>query len=160
MESEQSSPTASLDSLDVRIVQALGRDGRLSFAELGRRIGLSATAIRQRIRALEDQGVIRGYRADIHPAGVGRPVQAFVRLRPNGGMAAKALRTIKTLPGLLECHAVAGRDCYLLKLAAPSVQALDATVDSLRTTGRTETSIVLSTPVGQRTPDPVELPAE
>jgi hypothetical protein len=55
---------------------------------------------------------------------------------------------------------VAGRDCYLLKLAAPSVQALDATVDSLRTTGRTETSIVLSTPVGQRTPDPVELPAE
>ncbi len=153
--SKQSGPEAlELDGVAWRILIELQEDARLSFSELGRRVGMTAPAVAERVRRLEERGIIRGYRLELDVERLGLPLQALVRLANRGASSQEITRTIRELPEVLECHHVTGEDCYVLKVAVPSMRQLEALLERLLRFGSTTTSIVISTPVTRRTISP------
>ena len=122
-----------LDELDLRIVDALLRDGRAPAAQIAEQIGLSRPAVADRIEKLERQGVIRGTTAVVDPNAVGRGVTAFVAARggPLGGKAVKAFHDFIAAKEILEVHTVAGEDCYLIKVRTDSIPSLNTIVNKL-----------------------------
>ena len=143
-----------LDPVNQRLLDALGADPRCSIAELARRVGMSAPAVRERIARLEESGVIRGYRLDLDPAALGLPVTAWVRLRPGPGQLAKIAQLAERTPEVSECHRVSGEDCFLLKVHVPSIEALEPVLDRFLVHGQTTSSFIVSTPVPPRPPRP------
>jgi Lrp/AsnC family leucine-responsive transcriptional regulator len=139
-----------LDPVAVRILRALTDDPRLSMSALGRRVGMSAPAVTERVRRLEEAGVIRGYRLDIDPAAVGLPVAAWVRVRPGPGQLPKIAELAAELPEVVECHRITGEDCFLLKVHVPAVDQLETVLDRFLLYGQTTSSIVQSSPVPPR----------
>jgi Lrp/AsnC family leucine-responsive transcriptional regulator len=140
-----------LDATSRRILQLLVRDGRASYQAVADEVGLSRPAVMERVRRLEESGYIRGYSAVLDRTRVGYPVTAFVAVRyPNssGSVEDPGVRTLVENPHVLECHHVAGEDCYMLKVAAPSIDSLGGILRQLREPGvpvSTRTTIVLST---------------
>src|SRR5436309_13132808 len=106
-----------LDNTDWKILRELQRDARLSYNELGRRVGLSAPAVAERVRKLEDAGVITGYGARIDPAQVGMPLLALIQLRCTPGKCLLKTSTVAEFPEVLEMHKLSGSHCSLLKVA-------------------------------------------
>ena len=141
-----------LDEVNLRILTELQDSPRLPMAELGRRIGMSAPSVTERVQRLERAGVIAGYRLDIDPAAVGLPVTAFTRIRPMPGSLPKIAELAAELPEVTECYRITGEDCFLIKLHAPAIEQLEATLDRFLAYGSTTTSIVVSTPVPRRPP--------
>ena len=139
-----------LDPTAVRILHALSEDPRQSMSALSRRVGMSAPAVTERVRRLEEAGVIRGYRLDIDPAAVGLPVAAWVRVRPGPGQLTKIAELATGLPEVVECHRITGEDCFLLKLHVPAVDQLETVLDRFLLYGQTTSSIVQSSPVPPR----------
>lgn len=129
------------------------------MAELGRRIGMSSPAVTERVRRLEEAGVIRGYRLDVDPAALGLPLTAFLRIRPNPGQLANVADLARSIPEITECHRITGEDCFLLKLQLPQMDQLDRVLDRFLMYGTTTTSIVQSTPVPLRPPPLPRSPA-
>ena len=144
--------TAELDRISWKIIEELQEDGRLSWAELGRRVGLTTPAVAERVHRLEEQGVIRGFHADISLERLGLPILIFVRLSMSG--AESVVRTFQAQVlkwmEVLECHRVTGSDSFILKARVVSVEHLENFLDRLGHFGTTSTSTVLSTPVQQR----------
>lgn len=145
-------PDGLLDRLNVRVLEELRRDPRLTMAELGRRVGLSSPAVTERVRRLEDAGVIAGYRLDLDPAALGLPLAAYIRVRPNPGQLARAADLARAIPEVVECHRVTGDDCLILKVHFPAMDQLDRLLDRFLLYGKTTTSIIQSTPVPPRLP--------
>jgi Lrp/AsnC family leucine-responsive transcriptional regulator len=141
-----------LDAVNLRLLEALGEDPRLSAAALGRRVGMSAPAVRERLGRLEAAGVIRGYRLDVDPAAIGLPVAAWVRIRPGPGQLPKIAELAARTPEVSECHRISGDDCFLLKVHVPTIEALEQVLDRFLLHGQTNSSFVVSTPVPPRTP--------
>ncbi len=141
-----------LDDVNLRILTELQDSPRLPMAELARRIGMSAPSVTERVQRLERAGVIAGYRLDIDPAAVGLPVTAFARIRPMPGSLPKIAELAAELPEVTECYRITGEDCFLIKLHAPAIGQLEATLDRFLAYGSTTTSIVVSTPVPRRPP--------
>ena len=141
-----------LDEVNLRILAELQDSPRLPMAELARRIGMSAPSVTERVQRLERAGVIAGYRLDIDPAAVGLPVTAFARIRPMPGSLPKIAELAAELPEVTECYRITGEDCFLIKLHAPAIAQLEATLDRFLAYGNTTTSIVVSTPVPRRPP--------
>ena len=141
-----------LDDVNLRILTELQDSPRLPMAELARRIGMSAPSVTERVQRLERAGVIAGYRLDIDPAAVGLPVTAFARIRPMPGSLPKIAELAAELPEVTECYRITGEDCFLIKLHAPAIEQLEATLDRFLVYGNTTTSIVVSTPVPRRPP--------
>jgi Lrp/AsnC family leucine-responsive transcriptional regulator len=144
-----------LDGIDRLIIAELQASPRLRIAELGRRIGLSAPAAADRLRRLEDTGVLT-YRADVDPRALGYTLFAIVRISPvNGG-----LRLIpgiaREVPNVTECYRITGEDCYFMKVYLRSIEDLEPILDLFTPHGRTTTSIVHSAPVPSR-PLPVQV---
>jgi Lrp/AsnC family leucine-responsive transcriptional regulator len=139
-----------LDEANQSLLAELQVDARLSLAELGRRVGLSAPAVAERIERLEQQGVIRGYRADVDPAAVGFPLSAIIRLRPVPRERPKAAALAQRLPEVVECHRITGEDCFLITAHVRSVTHLEEVIDQLGAFGSTTTSIIQSSPVPAR----------
>jgi Lrp/AsnC family leucine-responsive transcriptional regulator len=142
---------ARLDPIDCRILDELQRDARLSSAELGRRVHLSAPAVAARVGRLEDAGVITGYRADLSLAALGLDVMAFVRVRAESGVHRALLAALTERREVLECHHVTGEDCFIVKVAAGSLGHLEEVVAELARFGSTTTSVVFSTAIARRT---------
>jgi Lrp/AsnC family leucine-responsive transcriptional regulator len=138
---------AELDEVDRKLLDALQGHARLSFAELGRRVGLSPPAAAERVRKLEEAGVIKAYRAEIDPHAVGLPVTAFIRLGTPPDRYTRVIELAHQLPEVLECHHLAGGDAFVFKVVVPSVAQLEALISQLSRYGQTTTSIVLSSPV-------------
>ncbi len=136
-----------LDGVDWKLLQALQENARLSFAELGRRVGLSPPAVAERVQKLEDAGIITGYHAAIDAHAIGLPIMAFVRLNTSSDRYPKVSERAQHLPEVLECHHVAGGDAFVFKVVAASVTQLEAVIAQLSPYGQTTTSIVLSSPV-------------
>jgi Lrp/AsnC family leucine-responsive transcriptional regulator len=128
----------------------LQRDARLSLAELGRRVGLTAPAVAERLQRLEQQQVIRGYHADVDPDAVGYPLTAVIRIRPAPRQLHKIADLAKATPEVCECHRITGEDCYLIKAHLRSVSHLEELIDRFVLYGQTTTSIVQSSPVPGR----------
>jgi Lrp/AsnC family transcriptional regulator, leucine-responsive regulatory protein len=145
-------PNSTLDEINRHILRALIENPRQSTAELARRVGMSAPAVRERVGRLEDAGVIRGYQLDLDPAALGLPVTAWVRVRPGPGQLPKIVELLRDSPQVSECYRISGEDCFLLKVHAPSVEALEVVLDTLLPHGQTTTSIVVATPVAPRPP--------
>ena len=139
-----------IDELDWKILIELQEDARISYAELGRRIGLTTPATSERVRKLEDAGVITGYRVSIDTAKVGLPVIAFIRMSITGVDYHGIVDTVKEAKEVLECHRGTGGDSFIIKVAVESVEHLQEVIDKLVPFGITSTSIVLSSPVKRR----------
>jgi Lrp/AsnC family transcriptional regulator, leucine-responsive regulatory protein len=139
-----------LDGTNCRILEQLQTDGRLSLAELGRRVNLSSPAVAERIQRLERAGVITGYRATIDPQAVGYPIAAIVRIRPTTRQLQKIPELAREVPEVVECHRVTGEDCFVMKLHLHAMDDLEAILDRFIVFGQTTTSIIHSTPVAGR----------
>lgn len=133
----------SFDDLDVRILEALQADARVSFSDLARQLSLSQPAISQRVRKLEEAGVIRGYHAEVDPAALGIGIQATVRLRTTHAHLDAALQRFSALPEVLAIYRLTGEECFLLHVAATDAQRLEAVIDSIARFGPVTTALVL-----------------
>ena len=133
-----------LDPLGWKLLAELQKDARISFAKLGRLVGLSTPAVAQRVRRMEDEGIIRAYRADINPTSVGLPITAFIRMSIVGNVLAKITERVKTMPEIVECHRGTGEDSFILKVNVVSVEHLKDVIDRLTPYGTTSTSLVLT----------------
>ena len=141
-----------LDDVNLRLLDELQTDGRLSVAELGRRVSMSPPAVAERVQRLERAGVITGYRAEIDPVAVGYPISAVVRIRPAPGQLARIPEIARETDEVSECHRITGEDCYLLRLHLRSIGELEELLDRFTPYGQTTTSIVHSSPVPRRGP--------
>jgi Lrp/AsnC family transcriptional regulator, leucine-responsive regulatory protein len=139
-----------LDDVGWRLLEALQENARLSWSDLGRRVGLSAPAAAERVRRLEDAGIIRGYRLDLGLEPLGLPITALIRVSAPEEKCPGLKAFVKTLPEILECHHVTGSDSFALKVVASSVGHLEAVIEALGRWGTPTTSIILSSPVGRR----------
>ncbi len=136
-----------LDGKDWQLLEALQRDARLGYAELGRKVRLSAPAVAERVRRLEDAGVISGYRATVNPQRLGYAISAMIRLRSDGAICARIGSLVADIPEVLECRRLAGEDSALLHVVAMSIAHLESVLDRLLKIGAsTTTLIVLQTP--------------
>ena len=145
-------PNGPLDAVNLRLLAELRDNPRLPMTELGRRVGMSSPAVTERVRRLEESGVIRGYRLDLDPAALGLPLTAFVRVRPNPGQLPRIADLARAIPEVVECHRITGEDCFILKVHLPAVDQLDRVLDRFLLLGATTTSIVQSSPVPLRPP--------
>jgi Lrp/AsnC family transcriptional regulator, leucine-responsive regulatory protein len=145
-----------VEEIDQRIVALLCRDGRLSFTELARRTGLSVSAAHQRVRRLEQRGVIKGYAAVVSLEQVGLPLTAFVSIKPFDAAAPDdAPQRLADLTEIEACHSVAGEESYILKVRVASPAGLEELLQRIRAAAAvsTRTTIVLSTPYENRPPE-------
>jgi Lrp/AsnC family leucine-responsive transcriptional regulator len=139
-----------IDEIDRHILTELQEDARTSYAELGRRVGLTTPAIIERVHKLEDAGIITGYRAEIDTAKVGIPITAFIRMSITGVDYSHIIEVAKGSNEVLECHRGTGGDSFIMKVAVASVEHLQEVIDRLTPYGITTTTIVLSSPVKRR----------
>ena len=151
-----------LDPIGWQILQHLQENARISHSELGRRVGLSTPAAAERVRRMEEAGIITGYHANVDPTKAGFPIVVYMRLAVSGGenMVSRATAALKAMPELLECHRITGTESFLMRVCLHSVAHLETLIDRLTPFGMTSTSTVLSSPVPfrplQPTPDLAE----
>ena len=141
-----------IDAINRRVLEELLRDPRLTMSELGRRVGMSSPAVTERVRRLEETGVIRGYRIELDPTALGLPIAAYVRIRPNAGQLPRIVELARQIPEVVECHRVTGEDCFILKVYIPAIDQLDRLLDRFLLYGSTTTNIIQSSPVPLRLP--------
>jgi Lrp/AsnC family transcriptional regulator, leucine-responsive regulatory protein len=135
--------TATLDEKDVAILEALQDDGRIALSELGRKVGLSQPAMSERVRRLEERGIITGYGARISPQALGLQMMAIIRLKTTHDQIRAALKQFDALPHVVEVHRVTGDDCFVLKAIVPAPEDLAVIVDKIGQFGAVTTSVVL-----------------
>jgi Lrp/AsnC family leucine-responsive transcriptional regulator len=151
-----------MEEIDRRIVRLLLADGRMSYTDLGRATGLSTSAAHQRVRRLEQRGVIKGYRAVVDPEAVGLPLTAFISVKPFDPAAPDDVPDrLKALSEIESCHSVAGDENYILKVHVATPSALEGLLARVRSAANvsTRTTIVLSTPFDGRMPELPDPPA-
>ncbi|RCV49783.1 Lrp/AsnC family transcriptional regulator [Marinitenerispora sediminis] len=139
-----------LDTLDWQILAELQADGRLSFNELSRRVRLSAPAVAERVRRLEQNGVITGYHAHVDPAAAGLAVTALVRMHCYGPLCLLRDEAALRWPGILRVDRVTGDACCVLLIAVESMARFEAVIDRLSEHGKPSSTMVLSSPVPWR----------
>ena len=139
-----------LDEKDWIVLTLVQADARVSFAEIGRRTGLSAPAAAERLRRLEDAGVISGYRAVVNTGSLGLPMVVYLEALVKRALYPEFHKAVEKLTWVLECHHVTGRASFLLKAAVPDVAGLELLIGHLSQFGETSTSLILSTVIGQR----------
>lgn len=144
-----------LDEINLLVLRELRDQGRIGMAELGRRIGMSAPAVTERVQRLERAGVISGYHAEIDSSALGFPVSAVVRIRPSPGQLQRIPEIARETTEVGECYRITGEDCYLLRLYLRSIDELEDVLDRFTPFGQTTTSIIHSMPVPRRGP-PIE----
>jgi len=132
-----------IDGIDRELIEHLQTNARLSFAELGRMVGLSTPAVIERIAKLEDAGVILGYHAQVNPAAVGLPVHAIVRITLDGSRIAGFFALARKIPEVMSCHRVTGADSYLVEVRVRDTQHLESVIDAMMPYVATNTSLVL-----------------
>ncbi|HEU4658082.1 MAG TPA: Lrp/AsnC family transcriptional regulator [Capillimicrobium sp.] len=143
-----------LDATNVRLIEELQRDGRCSIAELGRRVGLSAPAVSERLRRLEDEGVITGYRAEVDPRRLGYGLGVVIRIRPAPRQLAAVAQLARDTPEVVECHRVTGDDCYVMVAWVRDVEHLETVIDAFADYGQTTSAVMQTSPVPRRGPAP------
>jgi Lrp/AsnC family leucine-responsive transcriptional regulator len=147
-------PREHLDDIGWRILLELQTNARVSYSELGRRVGLTPPAVAERVRRMEEARIIVGYRAEVDLARVGLPLTAVIRVTHRGVNCLELGEIVADYPEVLECHRITGADSYIMKVALRSVEHLQHLIDRLMAYGETVTSIVLSSPVRHRAVDP------
>ncbi|MFI5980801.1 Lrp/AsnC family transcriptional regulator [Streptomyces sp. NPDC098789] len=138
------------DATDWRILEALQQDGRASFAELARAVSMSPSAVTERVRRLEEAGVITGYTAVVAPEKLGKSIMALVRLRYPHGNYKPFHALLESTPEILEAHHVTGDDCFVLKVVTRSMAHLEEITGKIAGLGSVTTSVIYSSPLSRR----------
>ena len=141
-----------LDGIDVRILDALVADARVSVADLARAVGLSSPSVSERMKRLEEAGVIEGYTVRINPHALGLPLAAWLRIRPIPGELKRVAEILRGLPAIVECDRITGDDCFIARAHVRSVAELESLIDAIIPYAMTNTSIIQSSPVPRRLP--------
>jgi Lrp/AsnC family leucine-responsive transcriptional regulator len=139
-----------IDAVGWKILKLLQENARLSFRQIGEAIGLTAPAVAERVRRMEDAGILKGYHAEVDLAEVGLTVMAFVHLTTNARQSMQVRTAVLDMPEVIECHCITGSESYILKVAVPSVPRLERFLLELKNLGEVRTSLVLSTQVARR----------
>jgi Lrp/AsnC family transcriptional regulator, leucine-responsive regulatory protein len=142
-----------MEKLDRRILALLARDGRMSYTDIGKETGLSTSAAQQRVRRLEQRGVIKGYHARMDAEQLGLLVTAFVAIKPfDPSQPDDAPERLRHIEEIISCYSVAGDASYLLKVQVPSMAHLESLLAKIRSDGKvsTQTTTVLSIPYEDR----------
>jgi Lrp/AsnC family transcriptional regulator, leucine-responsive regulatory protein len=144
--------TPSLDQTDRKIIGELTTDGRVSLAELGRRVSLSPPAVAERVHRLERAGVITGYRAEIDARSLGFDLTAIVRIKPAPGQLQRIPELAVEIAQVCECHRITGEDCFYVKVYLRSIDELSGLLDRFLAYGETTTSLINASPIPRRDP--------
>ena len=139
-----------LDATDLRLLNELQDDARLSLAELGRRVGLSAPAVTERLARLERDEVILGYHATLNPRALGYTLSAVIRIRPAPRQLHEVAQLARETSEVVDCRRITGEDCFIMTAHVRSVEHLEEVIDSFAVHGQTTSSIVQSAPVADR----------
>jgi Lrp/AsnC family transcriptional regulator, leucine-responsive regulatory protein len=149
---QRQSRTSAFDATDTKLLEELQANARLTNAELGRRVNLSAPAVAERLRRLERDGVVTGYHAEVDPKALGYTLGAIMRIRPSARQLPKVAELARETPEVVECHRITGEDCFFMKLHVRDIEHLEDVLDRFILYGQTTTSIVQSSPVLRRGP--------
>ncbi|KRW94154.1 Lrp/AsnC family transcriptional regulator [Paracoccus sp. MKU1] len=136
-------PTSELDRLDIAILEALQENARTPLSEVGRRVGLSQPATSERVKRLENRGILAGYTARLDAAALGFGMMAIIRLKTTHEHIKPALKAFAEMPHVIEVHRLTGEDCFLLKVLVPTPGQLETIVDTIARFGAVTTSLVL-----------------
>lgn len=139
-----------IDAVGWRLLQLLQENARLPFRQIGEAVGLTAPAVAERVRRMEDAGIVKGYHAEIDLSKVGLPIMAFVHLTISGAQKLRFRKVVEGMLEVIECHCVTGNETYILKVAVTSVPHLEHLLMELTNYGEVRTSVVLSTQVERR----------
>jgi Lrp/AsnC family leucine-responsive transcriptional regulator len=151
--------STTLDAMDHALIEELQENARISFAELARRVHLSKPAVMERVRRLENTGVILRYRTEVDPAKLGLHVRAFVKVTVSGDRLSNFARLARSVPEVLECHRVTGNESFLVQVVVRDMNHLETVIDALMPYVATNTSMVLNSPVqAARVPLPAPAP--
>ena|SRR4028119_357865 len=140
------------DRVDYLILRELTENSRISLKDLSKRVSMSSPSVSERLRRLEERGVIRSYTVDLDPLPLGYSLQAIVRIKPFAGMLKAMQQLIIDTPEITECDKVTGEDCFICRLQLRSMAQLDEILDNFGDKAETNTSIVKSSPVRRRLP--------
>ena len=129
------------DAVAWKILEALQRNARISFAELGRKVGLSTPAAAERVRRLEEAGVITGYHASLNVTKLGLPIRVLVRLTIHGGdlQVSRTISAVREMPEISRCHRITGAESFVIEADVVSIRHLEVLIDKLSTLGATST---------------------
>jgi len=141
-----------LDELDRKLLDILVKDSRTSLKELAQQVGLSSPSVSERLRRLEERGVIRAFTVEIDPEALGYPLQAIVRIRPLPGKLHIVQQLIEEIPEFGECDKVTGDDCFVARLYVRSMGELDKLLDRIADKAETSTAIIKAQPIRRRPP--------
>jgi Lrp/AsnC family transcriptional regulator, leucine-responsive regulatory protein len=141
-----------IDETDRRILKELTADGRVSFAELGRRVNMSPPAVADRVGRLERDGVITGYHASVDPRALGYQLTAIVTIKPAPGQLRRIPELAAEIPEVAECHRITGEDCFHLMVHLRSIDELGDLLDRFLVHGETTTSLINASPIPRRGP--------
>lgn len=144
--------TGPLDRTDVDLLQVLTEDGRTSIADLARRVGLSAPSVSERLKRLEEAGIVSGYTVKIDLAALGRPVSAWIRVRPIAGKLKETAAILRAIPEIISCDRITGEDCFLAKAQVAEIADLEPVIDAINPVAATNTSIIQTTLIAPRLP--------
>lgn len=143
---------ASLDAVDLKLLTALDINARLPLAELARRVEMSPQSVSERLKRLEDAGVIAGFSVKLDPKALGLTIGAYIRVRPMIGELQRVADILRAIPEIVECDRITGDDCFIAKAIVRDIAALEQVIDRLIPHAQTNTSIIQSSPVQRRAP--------
>jgi len=141
-----------LDKIDALILEALFANARISTAELSRQIGLSSPSTAERLKRLEENGVIEGYTIVVNPERMGLPLPVCLRVRPVPGEMDKVTKILNEIPEIVDCDRVTGDDCFIARAHVRSVKHMETLIDRLTPIAMTNTSIIQTSPITRRLP--------
>jgi Lrp/AsnC family leucine-responsive transcriptional regulator len=143
---------AGLDEIDAVILTTLIENGRTTTAELARKVKMSSPSVAERVRRLEEAGIISGYSAIISPKAIGLPIAVWFRVRPVPGEMQRVAEIIQGIPEITQCDRVTGEDCFLARAHLASIADMERVIDLIVPYALTNTSIIQSSPVEMRLP--------
>ena len=136
-----------MDITDHKIIEFLQKDGRISMKDLGKIVGLTSPAVSERVKRLEEAGVIEGYKAIVNPDALGRVIKAFIHISLPNDKYKIFIEEARQDSRIVECHHITGEDCSVLKVIVKDMYELENVIDSIKTIGSTKTSVIFSTPI-------------
>ena len=141
-----------LDQIDKEILAILSENARIPMKELAQKVGMSSPSAGERVRRLEEAGVLLGYTIRVSPAALGLPIGVFIRIRPMPGELDRVAALLASKPQVVQCDRVTGDDCFIAKAFVPSVDDLEKLIDDLLPFATTNTALIQSSPVSWRIP--------
>lgn len=134
-----------MDITDYKIIEILQKDGRISMKDLGKIVGLTSPAVSERVKRLEESGIIQGYKAIVNPDKLGRVIKSFINISLPSENYSSFIEYAKDDNRIVECHHITGEDCLLLKVIVKDMYELEKVIDKIKQVGKTKTSVILST---------------